>query len=629
MRSAREKTVISNIMNLNRAKAMQSPHYQRGVGVLLIAIVLLGIVTVISLFALSVGVSDQRTATNESRYKLANQTAQAGLDQGLEYVKAMSGSVTTVSGGPAGVIGWLPTGPTKTDGRWQYCGAGKSGSSSGWSPCDTIEPSLASSTKRSTYMYYTAGAANTPSALSMADNSGNLMFKDASGTASVQSVTSMGNFSVDYEVKALLCLMTATNTCQTQTWAASSANWPTVGSYYKDPATGFGPYSITLVSQSRLAAANATTDTENAQAVLKASTATYRIIGSAPDVPLVASGNVTGLGNAEIVTNPNGGGTGIPLSIWSNGCIHVTAADGCGNSNASFATCQPDEFFQTGGSNTGVCSAPSSGAPCQYEGSTTCKGGGSGCSCSAIAGIVGNNRTPYGLGALSGHYGTNTVAGVDILGGPGTAGILPPVQFFPLTPNNKPPNILDNSLFEYVFATHVADSNSVLLPGTNDPTTDAATEFLRETFTAIPNCSGLGPSSKGFVFTPKGVSCSLPGTQIGSPLLPLTLVVQGDFNFGSQTTYFGIIFVRSPASTGQPVTPSPGDYKVTANGSPQLYGAMVVEGDPTITGSPQLIYDKNTLQNVINSPSNSRQGVLPGSWSDAGRIDVATGTYSE
>ena len=339
---------------------------------------------------------------------------------------------------------------------------------------------------------------------------------------------------------------------------------------------------------------------------------------------------MTGLGNAEIVVNPNAGGTGVPLSIWTPSCIHVTKNDPCGgNSNASFATCYGDEFFQTGGSNTGTCSAPSSGAPCQYDGSTTCKGGGSGCSCSAIANMVGNSKSPYGLGALSGHYGTNTVAGPDLLG-KNVGGILPDVQYFPLSPLNIPPNQMNNSLFEYTFGVHVADASSILLD-TDGNGIDDATDYEQSNFTDITSsggCGGLTSTSQGFLYTTKGVGCSLPNGQVGTPLLPVVLVVQGDLDFGSGTTFFGLIFVRSDADFNQSLVTSAG-YRVRATGSPQLYGAMIIEGSPTITGSPQIIYDKNVLNNVVNGPNNTRMGILPGSWSDAGRIDVTTQTYSE
>ena len=286
-------------MKSHAVRSPRLPAKQRGVGTLLIAIVLLGILTVLTLFSLSTELYEQRTSTNESRYKLANEAAQAGLDQGVEYIKAMSGNVATVAGGA--FSGWLPTTGGGKDGKWQYCGTGYSGNSTdGWSPCDTVDPTNSNSTVRSTYMYYTGGVQDKAKALTMTDGTGNLMFKDAAGTASQQTLTTMGSFPVDYEVKALLCLIdtNAGNSCHTSGWAANSSNWPGVGGFYKDPATGYGPYAVTLVSQSRLVASNtaANADTENAQAVVKATISNYRIINTPPDVPLIASGSVTGLG---------------------------------------------------------------------------------------------------------------------------------------------------------------------------------------------------------------------------------------------------------------------------------------------------------------------------------------------
>ena len=510
-------------------------------------------------------------------------------------------------------------------------------------PCGAIEPTVTDSAIRSNYLYYNDSNARGGADPKTLNFSLTPVATVANGSVG-QLLTSMDNFPVDYEVNALLCLIdtvTPGNQCLTQSEFNSTYGTGTVPTVGGANSTGYGEnnfsssglYAVTLVSRSRLvsAATAVDADTENAQVVLKATTATYRIIGHAPDVPLIASGSVTGLGNAEIVTNPNGGGTGIPLSIWTYGCIHVTKADTCGgNSDASFSTCFSDEFFQTGGANTGPCNAPSSGAACQYDGSTTCGSGGSACSCSKIANMVGNSKTPYGLGALSGHYGGNTVAGPDLLG-KSVGGILPDVQYFPLSPLNVPPNQLNNSLFEYAFGAHVADSASNLLVSATDPTTDAATQFERDNFDDITDtggCAGLTASDYGFKFTRKDVSCTLANGQIGTPLTPVTLVVQGDFSFSAQTTFFGLIFVRSTAGTGDSLVTSPG-YDVKATGGPQLYGAMIIEGSPDISGTPQLIYDKNTLTNLINGPGNTRMGILPGSWSDAGRIDVATGTYSE
>jgi Tfp pilus assembly protein PilX len=620
----------------NTMQAVQSIGRQRGIGVLLVAIVLLGIVTVMTLFSLAAGVYETRTTTNESRYKLAYQTAETGLDHGLEFVKSNTGLLASCWIWPG--MSQCTAGETA---RWTRCAANDQ-----TTPCGAIEPTGANATNstiRSNYFYYSDANGRAVGADPKTLNLSLSPVVTSSGTVG-QLVTTMDNFPVDYEVNALLCLIdtvTPGNQCLTQSeFTSTYGSGTTPSTSGSVSSTGYGAnnfsssglFAVTLVSRSRLVSATTAVDadTENAQVVLKATTATYRIIGSSPDVPLIASGSVTGLGNAEIVVAPNAGGTGVPLSIWTPSCIHVTKNDPCGgNSDASFATCYADEFFQTGGSNTGTCGAPSSGAPCQYDGSTTCKGGGSGCSCSAIANMVGNGKSPYGLGALSGHYAGNTVAGPDLLG-KNVGGILPDVQYFPLSPLNIPPNQMNNSLFEYAFGVHVADSNSILLD-TDGNGIDDATDYEQSNFTDITSnggCGGLSSTSQGFLYTTKGVGCSLANGQIGTPLLPLVLVVQGDLDFGAQTTFFGLIFVRSDAGIGGSLVTSPG-YSVRATGSPQLYGAMIIEGSPTITGSPQIIYDKNVLNNVVNGPNNTRMGILPGSWSDAGRIDVTTQTYSE
>lgn len=598
------------------------PLRQRGVGVLLVAIVLLGIATVMTLFSLSAGLYEQRTATNETRYKLAYQTAQAGIDQGLELVKANTSNTVSC---------WLFPGMSRCtageSARWARCSA-----TDRTSPCGAIEPQVANSTIRANYLYYTDSNGRATGAdvktLNLA-----LSPVNVGGTSVGQALTKIGDFPVDYEVNALLCLIdtaTPSNQCLTQAeyktaygnngLPGGTPSTPTGSNnigYGINTYSSSGLFAVTLVSRSRLVGASATTDTENAQVVLRATTAAYRIIGAAPDVPLVASSSVTGLGNGEIVTNPNGGGTGIPLSIWSASTIHVDSTSGGGNSNASFATCYSDEFFKTGTTS-------------QYDGSTICPSSGSGaCSCSAIANMVGNGKSPYGLGVISGHFGTNAVTGADLLG-VGVNGILPDAQYFPLTPLNVPPNQLNNTPFEYTFGHQVADQDSVLLASADDATVDEATSWMNTMgFQDLPDCASLTSASYGFYWhnSTEG-DCNLPSAQVGTPSLPVVLVTQSDFSLSAQTVYFGIIFVRSPATVGQSVATS-GTYKVKVTGNPQVYGSMIVEGEVDTAGGMQLIYDANTLNNVINGPGNTRMGILPGSWSDAGQIDVTTKTYSE
>ena len=120
-------------MKPNTMQAVQSIGRQRGIGVLLVAIVLLGIVTVMTLFSLAAGVYETRTTTNESRYKLAYQTAETGLDHGLEFVKSNTGLLASC---------WIWPGMSQCtageSARWTRCDAADR-----TTPCGAIEPAVA------------------------------------------------------------------------------------------------------------------------------------------------------------------------------------------------------------------------------------------------------------------------------------------------------------------------------------------------------------------------------------------------------------------------------------------------------------------------------------------------------
>lgn len=66
------------------------------------------------------------------------------------------------------------------------------------------------------------------------------------------------------------------------------------------------------------------------------------IIRAYPDVPLAIKGGINVSGNFQVVANPNGGGDGVPLSIWTDQIVDV---------NGSGTTCGQQEF------NNGECSS--------------------------------------------------------------------------------------------------------------------------------------------------------------------------------------------------------------------------------------------------------------------------------
>ncbi|WP_100656636.1 PilX N-terminal domain-containing pilus assembly protein [Alteromonas flava] len=69
----------------------------------------------------------------------------------------------------------------------------------------------------------------------------------------------------------------------------------------------------------------------------------YSVLANPPDVPLIVAGGLSVGGNFEVAANPNGGGTGVPLSIWTDLAVDLN--------NGSGTTCGLQEF------NDGNCSS--------------------------------------------------------------------------------------------------------------------------------------------------------------------------------------------------------------------------------------------------------------------------------
>lgn len=60
---------------------------------------------------------------------------------------------------------------------------------------------------------------------------------------------------------------------------------------------------------------------------------------SGPAAPLLVAGSIPANGTITIVANPNGGGPGVPVSIWSEGDVNI---------GGSATTCGLDEYFNGG-----------------------------------------------------------------------------------------------------------------------------------------------------------------------------------------------------------------------------------------------------------------------------------------
>lgn len=523
---------------------------QSGVTTLTVTMLLLAIVTIAALFAASSGILEQRTAASEYRHKLAFQAAEAGLNQAAAYIKVNGGKIMSAD---------------TTDGGWF------AGGNMRWQPCvdelpagmeiDPCEAETNEARKKTLYRYVGTTNGVLPLGESFAQPLTNNQTFNVAGGA--------GNFATTYKTYATLCKMNqlVNPTCTTGAGATD------------------GSFMVTLVSRGQL------TD-ESADAIVKQSFGTYRSIGRGPDAPLIAA-MVNGAGNAQIVPNPSAGdpdlagGVGAEkLSIWAQGDADVS-------SGASFATCNAWAWIDQ----------PAAGeetTTLQREELGVCFS----CSCNGLCpkGLISGNAASCG--------GKAFLEGQDILDVETPA----PISDAEIPRRNS--SYFPEDLFAYTFG----------VPKTG------ADQYLRDKATSISDCgvANLNANSGGLYWyaDPKltGLSppldlCDLTGTalpsgsylyaggrrQVGSFKRPVVLVSDGPVKLTSGVIFYGVIYIRTKAGTGQ---------LLSATGSPQVYGSVVMEGAGSLAGAPTLVYNKQVLDNILKSPSFLHLAPVPGSWSD-------------
>lgn len=489
----------------------RSAQRQRGVSTLLIAMLLLAIVTIITIFATRVGLFEQRTSGNEYRYKLAFQAAEAGLNQSIEFIKLNTRPMLSTTSG-----GWLFPGSP----RWQPC-------TDALPAGMAVDPCLAEqdATRRASMYRYVGGT------------NGVLPLSESLPGSSSQTFTSTGGssqFATSYNTYATLCRLDISTTP-----AFCSLSPSTEGTFY-----------VTLVSRGSLA-------NESATATVKQSFGTFRLLGRSPDAPLIAAGVAVGLGNAQIIPNPDAGGFGVPVSVWANGNAAVAGA--------SFATCQLGEWL----ANEGV---PAPTPEDLVNG--VCRS----CTC--------NNLCP-GYGLLSGNAnacGKGMIEGEDILDVDS--------HFSDASPKLRDSKYFPPDLFAYVF-------------GVPD---DTAVSYLTANARQITTCNTaeLNAASSGLIWYIGTADCDLSGV-VGSLQAPVVLVSNAKINISANGEVYGILFVRSTAGTGA---------VFNATGTPQIYGSVILQGNADMSGTPTIVYNKAVLRNIQNSPNFLRYGPIPGSWSD-------------
>jgi hypothetical protein len=539
-------------MEMNMMNTFAGPGRQRGISTLAITMLLLLILSVVVLFSTSVGFFEQRTALNENRARIAEQAAETGINMAGEYIKASRALIISNAAG-----GWLDT--TAGGNGWVSCNGVSNSATIGDRPHPCrAEPSIA---RRNQLWFFTT------------DGSGSTLATTYLPYGAVGNVGGTAAFPSTVNVQAILCRIDtslATPACTT------------------NPISG-NRVAITFISQ-------ATLTNEGSTAVIKETWASYTDASQSSSVPIIGSGFVKGLGNAQIVTNPNAGGYGVPASIWSPNDVGISGpASGCSTSNngvGSFSSCQVGEYLH--------------GNPLSAL-KTTCVTTNA-CNCPDI------NESDNNF--LSGHSAGTKKEGIDILDIDGGKGTLPDVTFFPgLDCNGNPKsdsNVdTDDSLFEWIFNTGIVVNEGAATVNENCGTggvTNCASYVLEQELGAqVVSCAALntlGAAASGLYYI-KG-TCDLPG-QVGSPNNPAIVVLEGEATVNN-TNFFGMLFVRSNNNTAQ--------FKGVGNS--KIIGSLVVEGDIDIAGTIDIIYDNTAVNSDSNTlPSNAKFARVPGSWLDA------------
>ena len=553
---------------------------QRGVATLLVTLSVLVILTIIVLASSNVALFEQKTATNENREHLAEQSAEYALNLGGEYLKTNVSKISTDQPG-----GWFDS-ATPANQRWQSCAAFTKAAFDAASALDKTHPCYAErDVPRRLQMYYYTndGSAHTGGAdpgLDLFNKVGTTnQANDQAGGAKLSTVGG-SVFQASANVYALLCRIDATpglarnNRCRLQ------------------PLTG-RTIAVTLIAQSTLAG-------ENARSTVKETWGTVIEKSFAASTPLVASGTVKIIGNFTIVTAPNAGGYGIPGSVWSPGTV-----DGSG----SWQTCFVEDYLD--------------GLPLSKL--TTNPGCANSTTCTCNTEILSKKGAADGVDILD--RDNNLGANPDITFFPGGDGIGAPGSHayggtrwdhrrvsgacLPTEPYCD----TDDNLFEWIFGVDVTggDNAAVLqncvVPAAFGGGTDCELQALSDLkFKPVADCSGLNGSSQGLIYVTG--ACNMPNvSQIGTPSHPVILVVNNTFDFGVHVDdFFGMIFVRNEE----------GNADVTGGGHGKVFGSLVVEGTcQHMNGTMDLVYMDTSAGNPNDPlPENTRFARLPGSWLD-------------
>jgi hypothetical protein len=432
------------------------------------AIFVLVLMTLMLFYATRVGLFEQRISANEMRQKMAFHVAEAGMDYAAEYLSAHMSQLVSKSsqaspyidgsGNTAFRAGWFSEGNR----RWIACPVDPDEDH----PCGgDIQAGGAGS------LYYDDPATDTEGRFD------GLPF----------SSEALGNLPDDIEVRvtALMCPRTLEDpTC------LGAGAIPEAGAIITEPvrfSMWLMAYGYSDCNDDDASGAIDLPDECRGRAQITKPMGSAQNFDGVPGVPLVSKNSLPTSGTAEVVPNPNGGGVGVPLSIWAND--QPNSLDGCpplepGGGDVgealtvegSFKTCEMHEWYGVDAQPADAkCNQPT--CQCEYPGPEP----------------------------ISYRVSGTSVLGIDVM---------LDAQF-------------PCDLFEYYFGYPSSEYQAV-----------------KANATVIDDCAALNETSEGF-FWFSGDTCVLD--DVGTINNPIILISAADeiTRINGNTSFFGILYVAN------------------------------------------------------------------------------------
>ncbi len=578
---------------------MQSAKRQSGT-VLIVVIMLLLLASVMTFFTLNVGIFEQHSSGNDLKAKMVGEVAEAGLSQGMEYLHSN------------------PTFLSNT-GKWTQCTATDT-----TFPCGSIPQLTTAGAQRRSTMYRWSGGGYD------FDGSGSITGWELKMLPITLPITTTGGgFAVQYGVGAVLCRVafkTASTDATTCTDNDSASNSSVV----------------TLVSVAKI-------PSEGASTTVVQSVGSYNLINNLPALPpIVASGSVNIYGTLQVVTNPNAGGTGVPVSIWS-----PSNSSGHGTAN----TCYSNDFYTNGTVDWSHAANLPTFPLCDS------------CNCNpSLSSVTGNSIANHNIDIVDGVDATlNTTGGNAALHVDGDQ----TKTEFPCDLFQKVFNVQaweddflangttagqDGFCETHLITTYTNPNNTtqIVAMGVDEAYLYANADYITtssNTYRCVSGCVGTltadslrtsaqtVAAASGLVWCQDGSFCAA-----GTADAPVLVVVDGGTTPSGNV--YGLIFLRStddrttyptspviaasspfPAYTAWPVphedaasrlsaaTGGNATFNMHANGT--VYGSIVLQGSSGhINGTSAVVYNQDLLTNLQNSGSFVKFGGVPGGWND-------------